>query len=64
MTLQKITEFYTEWFSVCSNIPLTFCTTAIFKKALSNKIMNQIKLVDMPMIFYCAKLHSSKCKDS
>jgi hypothetical protein len=35
MTLHKITEFYTEWFSICANITSKFCTTAIFK--CSNK---------------------------
>jgi hypothetical protein len=29
MTLHKITEFYTEWFSVCINITSTILTIAI-----------------------------------
>jgi hypothetical protein len=31
MTLHKITEFYTEWFSVCPNITSKFRNTAVFK---------------------------------
>jgi hypothetical protein len=31
MTLQKITEFYTEWFGVYANISSELRTTAIFK---------------------------------
>jgi hypothetical protein len=31
MTLHKITEFYTEWYSVCPNITSKFRTIAIFK---------------------------------
>jgi hypothetical protein len=31
MTLHKITEFYTEWFSVYPNITSEFRTMAIFK---------------------------------
>jgi hypothetical protein len=31
MTLYKITEFYTEWFSVYPNITSKFRTFAIFK---------------------------------
>jgi hypothetical protein len=31
MTLHKITEFYTEWFSVCPNITSKFRTIVIFK---------------------------------
>jgi hypothetical protein len=34
MTLHKITEFYTEWFSVYPNITSTFCTIAIFKNCV------------------------------
>jgi hypothetical protein len=32
MTLHKITEFYTEWFSVYPNITSKFRTIAIFNK--------------------------------
>jgi hypothetical protein len=50
MTLHKITEFYTEFFSVYPNITSKFCTIAILLKTASNKIMIQIKLTGMPMI--------------
>jgi hypothetical protein len=31
MAFHKITESYTEWFSVCPNITLKFLTIVIFK---------------------------------
>jgi hypothetical protein len=34
MTLRKITEFYTEWFSVYHNITSKFRTIAIFKNCV------------------------------
>jgi hypothetical protein len=34
MTLHKITEFYTEWFSVYHNITSKFRTIAIFKNCV------------------------------
>jgi hypothetical protein len=34
MTLHNITEFYTEWFSVYSNITSKFRTIAIFKNCV------------------------------
>jgi hypothetical protein len=34
MTLHKITEFCTEWFSVYPNITSTFRTIAIFKNCV------------------------------
>jgi hypothetical protein len=34
MTLHKITEFYTEWFSVYPNITSKFPTIAIFKNCV------------------------------
>jgi len=40
MTLHKITEFYRQRFSVCSNMTLKFRTIASLK-ALSKKIMSQ-----------------------
>jgi hypothetical protein len=49
MTLHKITEVYTELFSVYHNITSKFRTITIFKTA-SNKIMIQIKLIGMSMI--------------
>jgi hypothetical protein len=63
MTLHKITELYTELFSVYHNITSKFRTIAIFKTA-SNKIMTQIKLIGMSMISYCTKVHLSKCNSS
>jgi hypothetical protein len=46
MALHKITEFYTEWFSVYPNITSKFRTIVVFK-TVSNKMMIQIKLVGM-----------------
>jgi hypothetical protein len=63
MTLHKITEFYTELFSVYYNITSKFRTISIFKTA-SNKIMIQIKLKGMSMISYYTKVHLSKCNGS
>jgi hypothetical protein len=63
MTLHKITEFYTEWFSVYPNITSKFGTIVILKTA-SNKIMFQIKLAGLSMIFYYTKVHLSKCNSS
>jgi hypothetical protein len=37
MTLHKITEFYTEWFSVYPNITSKFRTIVIFKKLPETK---------------------------
>jgi hypothetical protein len=34
MKLHKITDFYTEWFSVYPNITLKFRTIAIFKNCV------------------------------
>jgi hypothetical protein len=63
MTLHKITEFYTELFSVYHNITSQFRTTAIFKNCVK-KIKIQIKLVGMSMISYYTKFHLSKCNGS
>jgi hypothetical protein len=63
MTLHKITEFYTELFSVYPNIISKFRTIAIFKTYV-NKIMIQIKLIGMSMISYYTKVHLSKCNGS
>jgi hypothetical protein len=63
MTLHKITEFYTELFSVYPNITSKFRTIAIFKTA-SNKTMIQIKLIGMSKISYYTKFHLSECNDS
>jgi hypothetical protein len=61
MTLHKITEFYTEWFSVYPNIT---SPPSPYLKTASNKIMIQIKLIGMSMISYYAKVHLSKCNGS
>jgi hypothetical protein len=58
-TLHKITEVHTEWFSVCPNITSKFCTIAIFKRIVKQKMI-QIKVVGMSMIFYCTTLHKRK----
>jgi hypothetical protein len=63
MTLHKITEFYTEWFSVYPKITSKFRTIAILKTA-SNKIMIQTKLIGLSMISYYTKVHLSKCNGS
>jgi hypothetical protein len=63
MTLHKITEFYTEWFSVYPNITSKFAPSPYLKTA-PNKIMIQIKLVGMSMISYYTKVHLSKCNGS
>jgi hypothetical protein len=63
MTLHKITEFYTEWFSVYPNITSKFRTIAYLKTA-SNKIIIQIEFVGMSMISYCTKVSLSECNGS
>jgi hypothetical protein len=60
MTLRKITELYTEWFSVYPNITSKFRTIVMFKTAS----IIQIKLVGMSMISYYTKVHLSKCNGS
>jgi hypothetical protein len=56
MTLQKIAEFYTQWFSVCSNTTSKFCTTATCISFVK-KIIFQINLVGISTILHCTKLH-------
>jgi hypothetical protein len=63
MTLHKITEFYTEWFSVYTNTASKCRTVAIFKNCVKQKII-QIKLTGMSMISYYTKVHLSKCNGS
>jgi hypothetical protein len=63
MTLNKITEFYTEWFSVYHNITSKFRAIVVFKNCVK-KIMIQIKLIGMFMISYKTKVHLSKCNGS
>jgi hypothetical protein len=77
MTLHKITEFYTELFSVYHNITSKFRNIAIFKNFVkenndSNKasryvhdlLLYQIKLLGMSIFSYYAKVHLSKCNGS
>jgi hypothetical protein len=59
MTLHKITEFYTELFSVYHNKTSKFRTIAIFKNC-DKQNMIQIKLIGMSMISYYTKVHLSK----
>jgi hypothetical protein len=61
MKLQKITEFYTEWFSICPITASKISTIATFKSFIKQN-NDSNRLVGMSMIFYCAKLHLSKCK--
>jgi hypothetical protein len=63
MTLHKITEFCTEWFSFYPNITSKFLTIAIFKNCAKQKMI-QIKLIVVSMIFYYTKVHLSKCNGS
>jgi hypothetical protein len=57
MTLHKITEFYTEWFSVYPNITSKFRTIAILKNCVKQNN-------DSTMISYYTKVHLSKCNGS
>jgi hypothetical protein len=50
MISHKITEFCTEWFSVCPNITWKFRNMTEFKTS-SKKIMIEIELVSMSMTF-------------
>jgi len=59
MALHKITEFCTKWFSVCPNITSKF-EPPPYLKAPPKKIMVQIKLVGISMIFHCTRLPLSK----
>jgi hypothetical protein len=54
MTLHRFIELCTKWYSTCTNITTTLCTTAIFK--ISVKTIIQMKLLCMPMIFHLTKL--------
>jgi hypothetical protein len=63
MNLHKITEFYTKWFSFCPNITLQICTTAIFQTSVKeSRLLIQMKLVGISMIFRCTNLRLSKYK--
>jgi hypothetical protein len=63
MTLHKITELYTEWFSVYPNITSKFRTIAIFKNYVKQKMI-QIKLIGISMISYYTKVNFPKCNGS
>jgi hypothetical protein len=64
MTLHKITEVYTMWSSVCPNITSKSRTIATLKTSSNNiGLVIKMKLVIMPVIFYCTKLHLSNCND-
>jgi hypothetical protein len=52
-----VTELYTELFSAWPSITSNLHIIAI--KASSNKIIIQIKLVELPMILYCVELQLS-----
>jgi hypothetical protein len=63
MALNKIREFYTEWFRVCPNITSTFRIVAIFKSYIKEN--NDLKtLVGTSMNFNCTKRRLCKCKGS
>jgi hypothetical protein len=51
MSLHKVTEYYTEWFSVCTNVTSKYCNIAIFK----SEINIVIKLLGISMI-YCTRV--------
>jgi hypothetical protein len=63
MALHKITEFYTELFSVYHNITSKFRTIAIFKNCVKQN-NDSNKLIGMSMISYYTKVHLSKCNGS
>jgi hypothetical protein len=63
MTLHKITEFYTELFSVYPTITSKFRTIAIFKNCVKqNNDSNKTYRYDM--ISSYTKVHLSKCNGS
>jgi hypothetical protein len=63
MALHKITEFYTEWFSIYPNIISKFRTIAIFKNCVKQN-NETIKLIGMFMISSYTKVHLCKCNGS
>jgi hypothetical protein len=63
MTFQKITEFYTVWFSVYHNITSKFRTIDIFKNCVKQN-NDSNKTFGMSMISYFCKVHLSKCNGS
>jgi hypothetical protein len=50
MTVHKITEFFTEWFSVNPNITSKFRTITIFKSFIG-ELITQVQLTGMSVIF-------------
>jgi hypothetical protein len=62
MRLHKITELYTEWFSLCPKITIKHRNIAILKNFVKNSGLN--KLVHMSMIFLYTKLNLPKCSGS
>jgi hypothetical protein len=58
MSLHKITDFCTDWFSICSNKTSNFRTIAIFKSVIkqtkkdSNKTFSRLPSLAAP-IFIC-----------
>jgi hypothetical protein len=60
MTLHKITEFYTEWFSVCLNITSKIFIIVILLFESFVKYNNDSNKTCMSIIFHCTKLHLSK----
>jgi hypothetical protein len=59
MTLHKITEFYTGWFSIYPDITSKFHIIVIFKNCVKQN--NDSNKTCMSMIFYYTKVHLSKC---
>jgi hypothetical protein len=62
MTLHKITEFYTGWFSVCSNITSKSRTAATFKSFVKQDDSN--KTCRYGHICYRTNFHLNKCSGS
>jgi hypothetical protein len=58
MVLHKIRKFYTNLFSICSNITPKFIKIAIFRSFVKQN-NDSNKLVGMSMIFYCFQLNFS-----
>lgn len=58
-TLDTITEYYTEWPSICPKITTTFCSILIFKSF--GKVMIQINCTTF-MISYCTQHNLSSLR--
>jgi hypothetical protein len=61
MTLHKVTEVYTEWFSACPNITSKFRTIAIYKNLVKEN-NNSNKTCRFVHDLHCAKLNLSHNK--